>query len=165
MIKKLVIPMNLKEANEFVEKHHRHHKPVVGHKFSIGAEQDGQLVGVCIVGRPVARSVDNKKVVEVTRLCTNGAKNVCSFLYSAAARISKEMGYKQIQTYILENEFGTSLKASGWELLHITKGRRWKYYKKIKTNDLFGENVFELNTKRRTDQPTCNKKLYIKQFK
>ena len=157
--------MNLKEANEFIVKHHRHHKAVVGHKFSIGAEQDGQLVGVCIVGRPVARNVDNKKVVEVTRLCTNGFKNTCSFLYSAAARISKEMGYKQIQTYILENELGTSLKASGWKLLHITKGRQWKYYKTLKTNDLFGKNIIDLNLQRRKDQPTCNKKLYVKQFK
>jgi hypothetical protein len=160
----LITPITLNEANEFVEKYHRHHKPVVGHKFSIGAEQDGQLVGVCIVGRPVARNVDNKKIVEVTRLCTNGAKNVCSFLYSASARISKEMGYQQIQTYILENELGTSLKASGWELLNITKGKQWKYYKTLKFDDLFGKNSFTINPQRRTDQPTCNKKLFIKQF-
>ena len=43
------------------------------------------------------------EVVEVTRLCTDGTKNACSFLYGAAARIAKEMGYKQIQTYILES--------------------------------------------------------------
>tara|TARA_R100000234_G_scaffold114822_1_gene90278 strand:+ start:93 stop:587 length:495 start_codon:yes stop_codon:yes gene_type:complete len=160
----LITPITLNEANEFVEKYHRHHKPVVGHKFSIGAEQDGQLVGVCIVGRPVARNVDNKKVVEVTRLCTNGTKNVCSFLYSASARISKEMGYKQIQTYILESELGTSLKASGWELLHISKGKQWKYYKTFAFDDLFGKNIFTINPHRRTDQPTCNKKLFIRQF-
>ena len=29
-------PISLAEANAFVEEHHRHHKPVVGHKFSIG---------------------------------------------------------------------------------------------------------------------------------
>lgn len=160
----LIIPITLKEANEFVENHHRHHKPVVGHKFSIGVEKDGQLRGVCIVGRPVARNVNNREVVEVTRLCTDGTKNTCSFLYSAAARIAKEMGYKQIQTYILESEFGASLKASNWKLLHVTKGRQWKYYKTLKIHDLFGENVITLNPERRTDQPTCNKKLYIKQF-
>ena len=60
----LIIPITLKEANEFVENHHRHHKPVVGHKFSIGVEKDGQLRGVCIVGRPVARNVNDKELVE-----------------------------------------------------------------------------------------------------
>jgi len=31
-----ICPISLAEANAFVEEHHRHHKPVVGHKFSIG---------------------------------------------------------------------------------------------------------------------------------
>lgn len=35
-------------------------------------------------------------------------------LYSACARIAKDMGFEKIQTYILESEHGTSLKASGW---------------------------------------------------
>lgn len=30
-----IVPITLAEANAFVEQHHRHHKPVVGHKFSI----------------------------------------------------------------------------------------------------------------------------------
>ena len=70
-----LIPVTLREANEFVRLRHRHHKPVVGHKFSIGCEADGELVGVVIVGRPVSRYLDNGKTLEVTRLCTNGAKN------------------------------------------------------------------------------------------
>ena len=38
MAKKLIlIPLSLKEANEFVTKHHRHNKKCAGHKFSIGA--------------------------------------------------------------------------------------------------------------------------------
>ena len=47
-----IVPISLKDANEFVAKHHRHNKPTQGHKFSIGLEQDGQLVGVAIAGRP-----------------------------------------------------------------------------------------------------------------
>lgn len=31
-----IVPMTLREANAFVEQNHRHHGPVVGHKFSIG---------------------------------------------------------------------------------------------------------------------------------
>ncbi len=31
-----VIAVPLAEANEFVRLHHRHHRPTVGHKFSMG---------------------------------------------------------------------------------------------------------------------------------
>lgn len=89
-------PISLRDANEYVRQHHRHHKPVAGHKFSIGCEADGELVGVIIAGRPVSRYLDDGFTLEVTRLCTNGAKNACSFLYGAAARAAAAMGYKRI---------------------------------------------------------------------
>jgi hypothetical protein len=85
-MKLAAIPMDLEGANEFVSRHHRHHQPVVGHKFSIGAALGGKLVGVAIVGRPVSRHRDDGATLEVTRLCTDGTKNACSFLYGAAAR-------------------------------------------------------------------------------
>lgn len=84
-----LIPVSLKEANAFVAEHHRHHKPVTGHKFSLGCTQEGQLVGVAIVGRPVSRYLDDGITLEVNRLCSTGEKNVCSFLYGAAARVAK----------------------------------------------------------------------------
>jgi len=120
-----VIPLTLKEANEYVTKHHRHHKPVVGHRFSIGCKVEDTLLGVAIVGRPVARKTAQYEVAEVTRLCTDGSKNVCSFLYSACARIAKEMGFIRIQTFILDSEPGTSLKATGWVMDGITPGGNW----------------------------------------
>lgn len=89
-------PISLRDANEYVRKYHRHHKPVAGHKFSIGCEADGELVGVIIAGRPVSRYLDDGFTLEVTRLCTNGEKNACSFLYGAAARAAAAMGYKRI---------------------------------------------------------------------
>ena len=52
-------PVSLREANEYVKQQHRHHKPVVGHKFSIGCEADGELAGVVIAGRPVSRYLDD----------------------------------------------------------------------------------------------------------
>ena len=94
-----LIPISLKEANAFVAAHHRHHKPVTGHKFSIGCAAEGRLVGVAIVGRPVSRYLDNGLTLEVTRLCTTGEKNACSMLYSAAARAAKAIGYRKIITY------------------------------------------------------------------
>jgi hypothetical protein len=120
-----VVPLTLDAANELVRGWHRHHKPVQGHRFSIGAMQDGQLVGACIVGRPQARMVDQYSECSVTRLVTFGGKNVCSFLYGAAVRIAKEMGFDQIRTEILASEPGTSLKAAGWKFSHMTSGGKW----------------------------------------
>jgi hypothetical protein len=64
-----LVPITLKEANAFVERYHRHHKPVVGHKFSIAASDGEKIVGVAIVGRPVSRYLDNGLTLEVNRLC------------------------------------------------------------------------------------------------
>lgn len=117
--------IELAEANAYVAQHHRHHKPVVGHKFSLGAMLDGELVGVVIVGRPVSRMRDDGNTLEVTRLCTTGAKNACSFLYGAAARAAFALGYRRIGTYILKSEDGTSLRASGWRLIGERGGGTW----------------------------------------
>lgn len=109
------VPMELKEAQAYINEHHRHHQSSHRDKFRIGCYDNGEIKGVIQVGRPVSRCLDDGKTLEVLRLCTTGDKNVCSFLYSRAARIAKEMGYSKIITYILETENGTSLKASGWE--------------------------------------------------
>ena len=110
------VPLTSKEVNAFIDQYHRHHHHAQGDKFRIGAEVDGQLVGVVQCGRPVSRHLDDGRTLEVIRLCTNGGggKNVCSFLYSRCARIAQDMGYQKIITYILESELGTSLRASGW---------------------------------------------------
>lgn len=117
--------VSLAEANAFVAERHRHHKPVVGHLFSLGAVLDGRLVGVAIVGRPVARLRDDGKTAEVTRLCTDGTPNACSFLYGAAARAAFALGFKRIGTYILASEPGTSLTAAGWRQIGEVRGKRW----------------------------------------
>lgn len=126
--------VELAEANDFVAKHHRHHKPVVGHKFSLGAMLGGDLVGVVIVGRPVSRMRDDGNTLEVTRLCTNGAKNACSFLYGAAARATFALGYSRIGTYILVSEDGASLRASGWRLIGERGGGSWNVPSRPRTD-------------------------------
>lgn len=120
-----IIPLTLSQANSFIEQNHRHHKRVAGHRFSIGAVMGGKLVGVCVVGRPVARKTDQYSVAEVTRLCTDGSRNVCSALYAAAARAAEAMGFRSIQTFILETEPGTSLKACAWRPIGSTPGKSW----------------------------------------
>ena len=134
------VPVSLEEANAVVARHHRHHPPVVGHKFSIGAAWRDEIIGVAIVGRPVSRVRDDGLTLEVTRLCTDGIPrptgrtngrgnptfvNPCSFLYGAAARAALALGYKAIGTYTMQSEEGTSLRAANWRLVAETRGRSW----------------------------------------
>jgi hypothetical protein len=121
-----IVPMDLDAANAFVSVHHRHHQAVVGHKFSLGAMDDaGTLRGVAIVGRPVARMLDDGWTLEVTRVATDGCANACSALYGAAWRACRAMGYRKLVTYTLDTEPGTSLRAAGWRVVGTTPGRSW----------------------------------------
>ena len=120
-----IVHLELQEANNLVAHLHRHHKPVQGHRFSIGAEADGVLVGAVVIGRPAARMTDQQNTVEVTRLVTDGTPHACSALYAAAARASRELGYQHIQTFILESEPGTSLRAAGWIFEAHSAGGDW----------------------------------------
>ncbi|WP_342657101.1 hypothetical protein NPJ82_09105 [Sphingomonas sp. NY01] len=121
----IIAPVRFTDAAAFVREHHRHHTPPVGHIFSLGAMAAGDLVGVVIVGRPVSRHRDDGETLEVTRLCTTGHRNACSFLYGAAARAAFALGYRRIGTYILKREPGVSLAAAGWKLIAETPGRSW----------------------------------------
>lgn len=95
--------VELHEANAFVRLVHRHHDPVLNHRFSIGAfTRDRGIVAVGICGRPVARNIDQKHVLEVLRCATNGHRNACSF------------GYRAVVTYTSIDEAGSSLRACGW---------------------------------------------------
>ena len=144
-----VVPLELKTLNEMVARLHRHHKPVQGHRFSIGVvNPDGVLVGGASVGRPVARNGGApSEVLEVTRLVTDGAPGACSALYAAAARVGRELGYRRIQTYILATEPGTSLRAAGWTDEGEAGGGQWKHTD---------------GKPRRTDQPTERKRKWAK---
>lgn len=63
------VPLELKQANEFVDKLHRHHDSVHRDKFRIGCEMNGKLVGVVQLARPVRINV---------RVCHNsGEKLLC----------------------------------------------------------------------------------------
>lgn len=120
-----ITPITLEEANAYVQKLHRHHRPVVGHKFSIGCSMGDTVVGVVIVGRPVARRLDDGWTLEVNRCCTDGTKNACSMLYGAAWRAAKALGYRRLVTYTLPEEGGSSLRAAGWKLIGLRGGGNW----------------------------------------
>lgn len=143
------IPLELAEANALVAQWHRHHQPSQGHRFSIGAiDNDGTLHGAAIIGRPVARLAGSPRdVLEVVRLVTDGTENCCSILYAAAARAGHAMGYRRIQTYVLNSESGTSLRAAGWVDEGEAGGGQWKHTD---------------GKARRTDQPTETKRRWAK---
>ena len=134
-------PMSITEARRVVGKWHRHNKPPQGGLYAIAAEDSGELVGVVIVGRPIARMLDDGLTCEVTRLATNGANNACSMLYGAAMRSAKALGYRTIYTYTLQEEPGTSLRASGWEHDADLKARpSWSCPSRPRTQtDMFGD--------------------------
>jgi hypothetical protein len=120
-----LVAIPLDEANTFVSNLHRYHEPCVGHKFSIAVHDGEKIRGVVIVGRPVSRMADDGVTLEVTRCCTDGAKNACSMLYGAARRACFALGYKRLITYTLPEEGGTSLRAAGWRLLGEAGGGKW----------------------------------------
>lgn len=126
-----VVPMKHADANEFVRQHHRHNRPTLGAIFCVGVA-DGSVRGVAIVGRPVARRLDDGMTVEILRVATDGARNTCSMLYGACRRIAKAMGYKRILTYTLPQEGGSSLKAAGFKFDGDAGGSAAMWHSRVK---------------------------------
>lgn len=121
-----VTPCTLREANAVVRAWHRHHRPVRGHVFSLSvADSSGEVHGVVIAGRPVARALQDGFTLEVTRCCTNGTQNCCSLLYAAAWRAAKALGYRKLITYTLPEEGGASLRGAGWTCIGAAGGGSW----------------------------------------
>lgn len=121
-----IIPVTLKVAQAFVRQYHRHHGAPGAGRFCIGAidgEQNLRTVAIC--GRPVSRHLDDGFTLEVSRVCSDGARNACSLLYGAARRAGKAMGFRRFVTYTLATETGTSLRAAGWRPVGETKGQQW----------------------------------------
>jgi hypothetical protein len=118
-----IVPMTLKEANEFVTSFHRHSRAVVGHRFCIGLTGDNGLVGVAIVGRTVSRKLHADTTAEVVRVCVTeeAEKGACSMLYAACWRAWRAMGGLRLITYTLKTESGASLRGAGWKMLHEVK--------------------------------------------
>jgi len=123
-----LVPCTLKDAEAFVEQHHRHHRPPRGGLFAVAVAAGAEVVGVAIVGRPVARGLQDGWTAEVTRLCVVDAaraRNACSMLYGAAWRAARALGYRRLVTYILSSEPGTTLRAAGWAKIGEAGGGSW----------------------------------------
>ena len=130
-----IVPCTLREARAFVGEHHRHHEPPQGGLFAVACSDGPAIVGVAIVGMPVARMSDDDFTAEVTRLATvrapdetgreRGPRDACSMLYAAAWRACRALGYRRLITYTLAEESGTSLRAAGWRCIGEAGGGSW----------------------------------------
>jgi hypothetical protein len=120
-----LVPITLSDAFVWVREHHRHHDAPQGGLFAIAAANGGKIVGVSIIGRPVARNANDGWTAEVTRVCTDGTRNACSLLYGASWRAARAMGYRRLITYTLISEPGTSLRAAGFVVVGETQGGSW----------------------------------------
>jgi len=113
-----IVPVSFKDACGFVQMWHRHHAAPIGCKFCLGvADGNDVLRGIAIVGRPVARLLDDGLTLEVTRTATDGTRNANSMLYGAAWRGARALGYRRLVTYTQDGESGASLKAAGWKVV------------------------------------------------
>lgn len=121
----IIVPITFRFAKAYIAEHHRHNPSVVGCKFAIGVEKNGEVIGVAVCGRPVSRYLDDGKTIEINRVCTNGERNACSMLYGACCRIAKEMGYVKAITYTLKSEDGASVKASNFIMDGEAGGIYW----------------------------------------
>jgi hypothetical protein len=121
----IIVPIGLAEANEHVRLFHRHNHPVPGHKFSMAVMNGDVVCGVAIVGRPVARHLDDGWTLEVNRVCTDGTRNANSILYGACRRATFALGYRRLVTYTLPSESGASLKAAGYRCIGEAGGGKW----------------------------------------
>ena len=120
-----VVPCTITRARAFVADHHRHLPPPVSGLFAVGVARGDELVGVAIVGRPVARGLQNGSTAEVTRVCTRGERNACSKLLAACRRGALALGFSRLITYTLSWEPGASLRAAGWREVAQVRGRSW----------------------------------------
>lgn len=99
-------PVTRDEARGFVREHHRHHGWPTGFLWLHGLHDDaGDLIGVAVCGRPVARGLDDGLTVEVTRCCTDTSPNAPSKLYAATEKAGRAKGYRRGLTYLLASEW------------------------------------------------------------
>lgn len=119
-------PVTLREARAFVASHHRHHDAPQGGILAVAVNDGENVAGVAILGRPVARMLQDGFTAEVTRVCVlEGHRNACSMLYGACRRVAFALGYRRVITYTRASERGTSVQAAGFRLLGVAGGGQW----------------------------------------
>lgn len=119
-------PWTVKRAHalQFVKDVHRKLPNVQGAMWCVSVRSGSEIVGVALVGWPsqvqTNDEIDHLRVLRVA--VKEGYKNACSMLYGAAWRAARAMGCTSMDTFTLQEEPGTSLRAAGWIEDGLTAG-------------------------------------------
>ncbi len=105
-----LVPISLREANEFLEQHSSRHKPMRGCTFCVGCALDGKLVGAAIVGR----CREDSQAVQIDRICATVGRAAYGMLYGAAARAAQALGYWRIIAFLRPDRPDSALRSAGW---------------------------------------------------
>ena len=144
-----IVPISRDEAAEFNRRHRHNDRAPLRSIFVVGVAVEGDLCGVALCGRPVARMLQDGRTIEINRLCTDGTQNACSALYGAARRVARALGYRRVITYTLASESGSSLRGAGYERVAELKERRtWDTPSRKRVQvDLFGHDTRPIGPK------------------
>ena len=124
----------------FIAQHHGHCSPPRVWRFGTGIMNGWSLLGVVVVGNPVAPALNGTGTVEVNRLCVRRdvepmlRRDCCSKLYAWSAREAERRGFARIITYTRVDEPGTSLAAAGWVCEGPAGGRGWHSQRRSRSN-------------------------------
>ena len=72
-----LVPLSLREANDFLAKYGRSYRPMRGCKFCVGCALDGKLAGAVIAGR----CREDGQTVQIDRVYATGGRTAYGMLY------------------------------------------------------------------------------------
>lgn len=113
-----IVPVSLREANEFLAKYSRQYRPMRGCKFSVGCAVDERLVGAVIAGRVR----EDAQALQIDRIYTTGGRAAYGMLYGAAARAAQALGYWRVIAFLPEGKPDSALRAAGWQPIEPVDG-------------------------------------------
>lgn len=93
----VIVPIRLSTARAFIA--WTREEPLSPHEaiFAIGANTGtGVLVGVVMMGRPIANALDDGRTVQITDLATDGTPKAGAALLCAARWVALAMGYGRL---------------------------------------------------------------------
>jgi hypothetical protein len=131
-----VVPLTLRSASALVDRLHRHHEPPRGCLFCLGAAWSDTIVASAIVGRPVARHLQDGLTAEVIRLATDEAWEDAFALGRAAGSwfLGRERGLRGLAHagFVLGRGLGSGaasmLYAAAWRACKAIGYRRLVTY-------------------------------------
>lgn len=111
------------EARRIVKQWHRHLPGIQGGLFAVKIVDDsGNVLGCAVAGNPPRVWQGTGRLVISRVAVAEGTPNGCSMLYGALVRAARALGWREVWTYTLPEEPGTSLRAAGFRDMGLTAG-------------------------------------------